>query len=68
MVNRAFANTLLMPRPAKPDGKAFAVSSLRQAPSEVYTAGFQQVARAPDPKRFTGKAVTFMSVAKFSTN
>lgn len=68
IVNRAFANTLLMPRPAQPDGKAFAVNSLRQAPSEVYTAGFQQVARAPDAKRFTGKAVTFMSVAKFSTN
>jgi len=67
-VNRAFANTLLMPRPGKPDGKAFAVSTLRQAPSEVYTAGFQQVAQAPDPQRFAGKAVTFMPVAKFDTN
>ncbi len=68
MVDRTFSHSLYMPRPARPDGKAFAVSSLREAPSEVYTAGFQQLARAPDPSRFTGKAVTFLSVAKFNTN
>jgi len=53
---------------AKPDGKAFAVASLRDAPREVYTAGFQQGTTTPDPKRFGGKAVTFMPVAKFETN
>ncbi len=68
LVDRTFSHTLFVQQPSPPDGKAFAVSSLRQAPSEVYTAGFQQVARAPDPQRFTGKAVTFMSVAKFDTN
>jgi len=52
----------------KPDGKAFAVSSLRQSPSEVYTAGFQQTSTVPDASRFGGKAVTFMPVAKFATN
>jgi uncharacterized protein YcbK (DUF882 family) len=68
-VSRALANTAVVPLPrSKPDGKAFAVSTLRSAPSEVYTAGFQQVASAPDPQRFTGKAVTFLSVAKFKTN
>ena len=68
LVDRTFSHTLFVQQPSRPDGKAFAVNSLRQAPSEVYTAGFQQVARAPDPQRFTGKAVTFMSVAKFDTN
>ncbi|MCO5162538.1 MAG: DUF882 domain-containing protein [Mesorhizobium sp.] len=68
IVDRTFSHTLFVRQPSRPDGKAFAVSSLRQAPTEVYTAGFQQVAQAPDPKRFTGKAVTFMSVAKFETN
>lgn len=53
----------------KPNGTAFAFSSLRSAPTEVYTAGFQQTAAlAPDPHRFTGKAVEFLSVAKFKTN
>jgi hypothetical protein len=53
---------------SKPDGKAFAVASLLQSPSEVYTAGFQQRAIVPDAQRFGGKAVTFMPVAKFETN
>ena len=53
---------------AKPDGKAFAVASLRDAPKEVYTAGFRRGAVTPDPQRFGGKAVTFMPVAKFGTN
>ena len=37
-------------------------------PSEVYTVGFQQGTQVADANRFTGKAVTFMTVAKFSTN
>ncbi len=68
LVDRTLAPDPSVRKQARPDGKAFAVSSIRQAPSEVYTAGFQQVARAPDPQRFSGKAVTFMSVAKFNTN
>jgi uncharacterized protein YcbK (DUF882 family) len=36
-------------------------------PTEVYTDGFQQSVQTADSGRFTGKAVTFMSVAKFST-
>ena len=38
----------------------------RHPPSEVYTTGLQQGTQAD--ARFTGKAVTFMTVAKFSTN
>ena len=65
MVNRAMSVERSLS--AKPDGKSFAVRSLRSAPAEVYTAGFQQNA-APNPQRFSGKAVTFMPVAKFEAN
>jgi len=38
---------------------------LAEAPSAVYTTGFTQTADAGDPRRFSGKAVQFMSIAKF---
>ena len=38
------------------------------APETVYTAGFRQDGQRPDPSRFSGKAVTFLSVARFQTN
>lgn len=38
---------------------------VRTAPMEVYTAGFQRGEKVKDPNRFTGKAVEFLSVAKF---
>ena len=38
------------------------------APDTVYTEGFQQEGRQPDASRFSGKAVTFLSVARFQTN
>jgi uncharacterized protein YcbK (DUF882 family) len=41
--------------------------SLR-TPKEVYTDGFQRGVQIADSRRFTGKAVTFMSVAKFTTD
>ena len=47
---------------------SFAHNLVRAAPSEVYTAGFQQGTQVADASRFTGKAVTFMTVARFSTN
>jgi hypothetical protein len=37
-------------------------------PTEVYTDGFQQGVQTADSRRFSGNAVTFMSVAKFNTN
>jgi uncharacterized protein YcbK (DUF882 family) len=43
-------------------------SLVRGAPKEVYTAGFQQDTQLADSRRFTGKAVTFLGVAKFQTN
>ncbi|TKT77677.1 DUF882 domain-containing protein [Aquamicrobium sp. LC103] len=46
---------------------AMAYNIVRTAPREVYTAGFQQGAtNTADANRFTGKAVTFLSVAKFN--
>jgi len=49
---------------------SFANNLVRAAPSEVYTAGFQQDTQVADAgrNRFSGKAVTFMTVARFSTN
>ena len=46
----------------------FGQNLVRAAPSEVYTAGFQQGTVVADANRFTGKAVTFMTMARFRTN
>jgi len=40
-------------------------SSMRKAPTTVYTAGFQQNLPVANANKFTGKAVTFMQIAKF---
>jgi uncharacterized protein YcbK (DUF882 family) len=41
---------------------------VRTVPSEVYATGFQQGAEVADAGRFSGKAVSFMPVARFETN
>lgn len=38
---------------------------LAETPRAVYTAGFTQSNEPDDPRRFSGKAVRFMSIAKF---
>ncbi|WOC16803.1 DUF882 domain-containing protein [Pseudochrobactrum sp. MP213Fo] len=40
--------------------------AMRKAPTVVYTAGFQKDMPAGNANKFTGNAVTFMSIAKFS--
>ncbi|MER9129195.1 DUF882 domain-containing protein [Mesorhizobium sp. M0768] len=45
----------------------YAYDFVRTAPSEVYTIGFQPGNEMADANRFTGKAVKFMSVARFKT-
>ncbi|MGX8012178.1 DUF882 domain-containing protein [Mesorhizobium sp. ORM8.1] len=45
----------------------YAYNIVHTPPSEVYTAGFQSDAQAPDASRFTGNAVKFLSVARFQT-
>jgi uncharacterized protein YcbK (DUF882 family) len=52
------------------DASAPAVAHLmvRSVPSEVYATGFQRNTVVADAGRFTGKAITFMPVARFDTN
>lgn len=40
--------------------------AMRKAPTVVYTAGFQKDLPADNAHRFTGNAVTFLSIAKFT--
>lgn len=42
----------------------FIQNALREAPTSVYTDGFRKDV-APDPRRFSGNAVTFLTVEKF---
>lgn len=44
---------------------SFAYNAVITAPREVYTAGFHREDRQVDPNRFSGKAVEFLSVARF---
>lgn len=47
---------------------ATAHAMVRSAPQAVYTQGFSRSVPATEVDRFSGKAVTFLSVAKFETN
>ncbi|MGH6860897.1 MAG: DUF882 domain-containing protein [Phyllobacterium sp.] len=42
--------------------------TMRMAPTTVYVAGFQQNLPVSNVNKFTGKAVTFMQIAKFNPN
>ncbi|MCV9998457.1 DUF882 domain-containing protein [Pararhizobium sp. YC-54] len=46
----------------------FVSKSLRASPTTVYSAGFTNEAVAVDTARFSGNAVNFLEVTKFSTN
>ncbi|MDK1375276.1 MULTISPECIES: DUF882 domain-containing protein [unclassified Sinorhizobium] len=46
----------------------FVSKTLRAAPTTVYAAGFTSGVRVVDTARFSGNAVNFMEVKKFSTN
>ena len=41
-------------------------AEMRTAPTTVYTAGFQQTLPVANANKFTGKAVTFLQIAKFN--
>jgi Uncharacterized protein conserved in bacteria len=47
-------------------GKRFVVSQLRAAPKEVYAGGFSQSGDAQPHDKFTGSAVNFIQVARFT--
>ena len=46
----------------------FVSKTLRASPTTVYSAGFSNAAVSVDTARFTGNAVNFLEVKKFSTN
>lgn len=46
---------------------SLAHNAIRIAPTQVYTSGFETAPAEPDPARFSGNAVTFLSVARFET-
>jgi uncharacterized protein YcbK (DUF882 family) len=46
----------------------FVSKTLRASPTTVYSAGFSNTAVSVDTARFTGNAVNFLEVKKFSTN
>ncbi|WP_235911815.1 DUF882 domain-containing protein [Mesorhizobium xinjiangense] len=47
---------------------SLAYNAIRTAPKQVYTTGFRKDKADIDPARFSGNAVTFMSVARFTEN
>ena len=47
---------------------SFAYNIVRTAPREVYANGFQPDGKELEARRFTGKAVAFLPVARFNTN
>jgi uncharacterized protein YcbK (DUF882 family) len=47
---------------------SFELAHVRSTPQMVYTAGFGRSTGQGQANRFTGKAVTFLSVARFGTN
>jgi uncharacterized protein YcbK (DUF882 family) len=44
---------------------SLAYKAIRETPTQIYTSGFAPVKKEPDATRFSGNAVTFLSVAKF---
>jgi hypothetical protein len=61
----ALQNAALPQAMPKQDPTRYAYNVVSTAPRAVYTAGFQRGELADDANRFTGKAVNFLSVAKF---
>lgn len=63
---RAFAKTHIARATGFSRAPSFAFDLVGRSPHEIYTAGFSRTARIDNPYRFTGKAVQFLSVAKFN--
>jgi uncharacterized protein YcbK (DUF882 family) len=72
-IPRQLAQWALNPSSAAMDASgtvapSFRVAHVRSAPNLVYTAGFGRTNDQGQPNRFTGNAVTFLSVARFGNN
>nr|WP_188824904.1 DUF882 domain-containing protein [Brucella endophytica] len=65
-VSRLAMSATPVARVAPAGGKVLRNDALRTAPTTVYTAGFQRALPTEKANRFSGKAVTFLSIAKFS--
>lgn len=65
ITSRAFAKESIVRTAVTTRVPSFAFNLSNGAPAEVYTDGFSMTARVENPHRFTGKAVTFLSVARF---
>lgn len=63
---RAFAKTHIARANIRTRAPSFAFNLVGRAPREIYTAGFSRTTTISNPYRFTGKAVQFLSVAKFN--
>lgn len=63
---RAFTKTHIARARGSSRAPSFAFDVVGRAPREVYTAGFSRTDRIVNPYRFTGKAVHFLSVARFN--
>ncbi|MEX0955079.1 MAG: DUF882 domain-containing protein [Rhizobiaceae bacterium] len=71
-IPRQVAQWALNPAPAATEQRgtrapSFAIAHVHSAPQMVYTAGFGSDTGQHQANRFTGKAVTFLSVARFKT-
>jgi uncharacterized protein YcbK (DUF882 family) len=71
-IPRQVAQWALNPAPATMEKRgtrapSFELAHVRLAPQMVYTAGFGRDTGQHQANRFTGKAVTFLSVARFKT-
>jgi len=65
---RALSQNSMLTEAARPTHPPAFDSEFVRSPETVYTTGFQQDIAVADATRFTGKAVNFISMARFRTN
>ncbi|MDJ1462918.1 DUF882 domain-containing protein [Nitratireductor sp. GZWM139] len=65
---RALSRNSMLNEAVKPTQPPAFDSEFVRSPETVYTTGFQQDVTVADATRFTGKAVNFISMARFRTN
>ncbi len=66
LTQRAFASASIARTVPETIAPTFTFSANHLAPREVYTDGFRAETTGIDPHRFTGKAVNFLSIARFN--
>ncbi len=66
--SRALSRNSMLTEAARPTHPPAFDSEFVRSPETVYTTGFQQDITVADATRFSGKAVNFISMARFRTN